>query len=90
MEDKRLQELADEFNEEFRGEHVGMCVEASAPNTLTCEIRWGDWKHDHLRLDWLMREFLERKGVRVRCVDSDVTEEDGSDCYSATHYFILA
>ena len=23
---------------------------------IAVEVRWGDWKHEHARLDWLMRE----------------------------------
>ena len=43
---------------------------------------WGDWKHDHGWLDDLM-SYL---GYDVfGCV---VTEEDGSDCYSAEHIFV--
>ena len=50
---------------------------------VECEISWGDWKHEHLRLKWLMEE--------IGCVriGSEVTEEDGSDTYSAIHRFIV-
>ena len=50
---------------------------------VECEINWGDWKHEHLRLKWLMEE--------IGCVriSSEVTEEDGSDTYSAIHRFIV-
>ena len=51
-------------------------------NVVYIEIEWGDWKHDHLRLKWIM----EKNGFRQ--AGEDVTEEDGSDCYSATHTFI--
>lgn len=46
------------------------------------DISWGDWKHDHLRCDYLMK----LNGYTHIC--TTVTEEDGSDCYSATHYYI--
>ena len=42
----------------------------------------GDWKHDHLRTDWLMREQLG-----LECVSKVVTKEDGSDYYTANHYY---
>ena len=51
---------------------------------IAVDIRWGDWKHDHLRADYLMEE---RTGFPK--VNQKVTEEDGSDCYSATHYYIV-
>jgi len=47
------------------------------------EISWGDWKHDHLRVKWLMEEI---GAVRLGSV---VTEENGSDCYSAVHRFYV-
>ena len=48
---------------------------------IAVEINWGDWKHEHLRAKWLLEEagFIH--------IAEDVTEEDGSDCYSAIHYF---
>lgn len=49
--------------------------------TLSIEITWGDWKHDHMFCDYLMRE----KGYRL--IDEDVTEENGSDCYSSIHTY---
>ena len=45
------------------------------------EIEWGDWKHDHMWCDRLM-EYL---GYSL--TNSIVTEEDGSDCYSAERYY---
>ena len=47
------------------------------------EINWGDWKHDHLRTKCLLES--------IGCVyaGEDVTEEDGSDCYSAIHTYIV-
>lgn len=45
-------------------------------------ISWGDWKHDHL---WT-RDLMSYLGYVEVC--SKVTEEDGSDAYSAEHYFM--
>ena len=46
------------------------------------EIPWGDWKHEHLFCDCLM----EALGYKKKYVN--VTEEDGSDCYSAIHCYV--
>ena len=46
------------------------------------EIEWGDWKHDHLYCQHLMGE----KGYKL--LHEQLTEEDGSDCYSAVHTYI--
>lgn len=45
------------------------------------EILYGDWKHDHARADWLLRD------MGCTLIGTEVTEDDGSDCYSAIHYF---
>ena len=44
-------------------------------------IEWGDWKHDHAYCDYLMRQ------IGYKLIAEDVFEEDGSDCYSSTHYY---
>lgn len=46
------------------------------------EINWGDWKHDHGYVDYIMR------GLGLAKLDEQVTEEDQSDCYSSTHIFV--
>lgn len=46
------------------------------------EIEWGDWKKDHGYCRWLMGE------LGFRELDSEITEEDGTDCYSAIHTYI--
>ena len=48
---------------------------------IEVEIHWGDWKHEHARCDLLMEKFGYAK------TDEDVTEQDGSDCYSAIHSY---
>ena len=49
---------------------------------MKIDISWGDWKHEHLRAKWVVEDVLE---IPVKRWDEDVTEENGSDCYSATH-----
>lgn len=44
-------------------------------------IEWGDWKHDHMYCDHLMKE------IGYICIEEEITEEDGSDCYSAIHTY---
>lgn len=52
-----------------------------ANGAISVDISWGDWKHDHSYCDFLMRE------CGYICTDEQVTEEDGSDCYSAIHFY---
>ena len=49
---------------------------------ICVSISWGDWKHDHL---WA-RDLMSYLGYTE--IGNRVTEEDGSDCYSAEHYFL--
>ena len=48
---------------------------------INIEIEWGDWKHEHLRCNRLMTM------LGYECVDEVVTDEDGSDTYSARHIY---
>ena len=51
---------------------------------IVASIEWGDWKHDHRYLDVVMSEF----GYTL--VGVDITEEDGSDSYSADRIYMKA
>ena len=46
------------------------------------DIEHGDWKHDHMRCDYLMKQ------LGYRAIDEKVTYADGSDNYSATHVYV--
>lgn len=48
---------------------------------LVAHIDWGDWKHEHRYMDVVMSE------LGYTLIGVDITEEDGSDCYSALHYY---
>ena len=51
-------------------------------------IHWGDWKHDHLRATYLVEDFFNKKKEVLKVVGAEnITEENGSDCYSATHMY---
>lgn len=56
-------------------EHANGCI--------SVEIEWGDWKHDHAYLNYIMRE----NGFQL--LTENVTETDGSDCYSALHIYSI-
>lgn len=48
---------------------------------IAVDISWGDWKHDHAFVDYI----LTNNGFNH--IANELTEEDGSDCYSAVHYY---
>lgn len=63
----------------------GVCAEVYKHFDLpvmVVDIWWGDWKHEHLWAKTLM-SYLGYGEIGCK-----VTEEDGSDCYSAEHYFL--
>ena len=48
---------------------------------ICVHISWGDWKHEHLRTKWLLEE------IGALHFGYEVTEENGTDTYSAVHRF---
>lgn len=80
-----LSEKTEELHlDTFLNDHeVGISDVSESPDgkSVIVSIEWGDWKHSHAYLDKLM----ERLGYTKD--DEAVTEENGSDCYSADHYF---
>ena len=70
---RRLEELWDKKRipvEDFGTDKRGRLI-------VTLE---GDWKHDHVRLNWLMSE----EGYSVLSEDA---EDNGTDYYRSTHTF---
>lgn len=65
----------------LKGNNLYCEVYEHANGCISVEIEWGDWKHDHAYCDHLMKQ----KGYV--CTDEQVTEEDGSDTYSAIHFY---
>lgn len=59
----------------------GDVEQCSIPYLVAVTIYWGDWKHDHGYLKYLM----EQQGLTQ--VKEELIEENGSDCYSSTHIF---
>ena len=54
---------------------------SNCDGTVEVEITWGDWKHEHGFCDSLMSY------IGYDCDDVQETEENGSDCYSAIHFY---
>lgn len=81
--DELIQDRIDRANEDFRKNGEIMIAEIDNLQTMvvSIEIEWGDWKHEHGYADYIMQQHGFKK------IDEDVTEEDGSDCYSSIHYY---
>ncbi len=59
-----------------------VCQHGTFP-IIDVEVLWGDWKHEHLRTINLIKE------LGYSYYTSNTIEEDGSDCYSAIHQFLI-
>jgi len=85
-----IYQLCDEIREMLRSNDL-WCDEVwpiNDENRICVDIQWGDWKHEHLRCKYLVGDYLNGKGIRFDHSEV-ITEEDGSDCYSASHYYRL-
>ena len=85
---EELNKLSNELDEHFA--ELGAYYDIWWDDDGICvEISWGDWKHDHLWCDYEVENFLKSKGHEVVSHDTEVTEENGSDTYSAIHSYII-
>lgn len=74
-----------------RGEYAPSAdiVKRNGGDAIYFDIVWGDWKHDHMRLWHLMNKFFRERGYVIER-DMEVTDEDGSDTFSAEHYYTVS
>lgn len=84
LTDEKIYEILNRLNEELTRYHLETAYKSL--DTICIDINWGDWKHDHLRTKWIVEEVLDMMGFSGQyTITDDVTEEDGSDTYSAIH-----
>ena len=70
---------------QFAFKEAGLSVEEIyqiEENEILVCISWGNWKHEHLACEQIMKE------LGYMQVQEVITEDNGSDCYSAEHTFI--
>lgn len=75
-------ELVKKIQEALRANQMYHSVYQTYEGEIAIEVSWGDWKHDHLCLDLLLKETFN-----LDCIRNETTEEDGSDTYSSIHYY---
>lgn len=56
---------------------------------INIEIPWGDWRDDHSRCDYIINKFAYENNINIYPDDEEITEEDGSGCYSSIHHYIV-
>lgn len=86
---KTIKDFAKELDIYFERNNRYYCI-YDCDGKLYIEIEWGDWKHDHLYADEIVRLKAEANGLALIMGNTVLTEENGSDCYSATHKYIFA
>ena len=92
---EKLEAIVNKFEEELKkvDEYVDICEVNVRPayGLISWSIEWGDWKHQHLCSEWTMEEVLKSMGFKNNqfVFKTNVTEEDGSDCYSAIHSVLI-
>ena len=77
MVEKRISELYTKLHEE----DLYYDIFKVCSNVIGVEVEFGDWKHDHAYLDYIMSELGYNK------IEEKITMEDGSDCYSSIHLY---
>ena len=83
-----LKALADELYEHFADLHIYYDI-WNDEDGINVEINWGDWKRDHAWCDYEVEHFIASRGHEVVSHSTEVTDEDGSDTYSAIHSYII-
>lgn len=77
-----LQSDVNALKKEFKEKDLYVDDISICDEKIYITIEWGDWKHSHAFCNYL----LSQKGYKLE--DEEVTEEDGSDCYSSIHIYI--
>ena len=84
LTDEKIYEIIDRLNAELNKYHLETAYKSL--DEICIDIHWGDWKHDHLRTKWIVADVFTELGLADKyTITEDVTEEDGSDTYSAIH-----
>ena len=55
-------------------------------DSIKVMIKWGDWKHDHSWFAKFSKDFFNKEGHKVT-LRRKVTNQNGSDCFSARYLF---
>lgn len=82
--DVNLDSLAREIDRALSSENIDSEVYVD-DDMIQYDIAWGDWKHQHLYSEEIVKNLLASKGITDFTIYEDVFEEDGTDTYSATH-----
>ena len=77
-----MQELIDKVSKFFKDNDLHYGWGVTLAGNVEVEVYDGDWKHDHIYLDWVMRENGYEK-----LDERQYGEPTGGDWYSSVHVF---
>lgn len=82
-----LNKLASSLRDYFKKNNEYYMVYTDKDEDAVCvDVERGDWKHDHLRVDYLVGKYFD--SIDVDYMKSEkTTDEDGSDTYSSIHIY---
>ena len=78
-------QVVEELNEYLADNHHRDRVYECTDGRIICEIEYGDWKHEHLWFQKLVKSFFEERGESCN-ISKMITQESEDDTYSATYY----
>ena len=82
MASSSTEALMDKVSQALSAQNIYADIWPTGKDSFAVYISWGDWKHDHLHAELIIEETL--KGIDFS-IEKEITEEDGSDTYSAIH-----
>ena len=87
----KMQKIFDEFREALIANKITYpefvaYTTKSGRFIFMYNIYWGDWKHEHLRFRNFVNNYFSDYDIEI---NECVTEEDGSDYYSAQYVFAI-
>ena len=83
MEEK-IKEIFKKYNLSYEWE-----ISADLPCVVIIYVKWGDWKHDHIHCDYLVKEYLKEKDFMLTGSNNQITESDETDSYSSIHTYYV-
>lgn len=82
-----LNKLASGLRDYFKKNNEYYTVYTDKDEDAICvDIERGDWKHDHLRADYLADQYFDSLNINYMKSEK-TTDEDGSDTYSSIHIY---
>lgn len=82
-----LNKLASGLRDYFKKNNEYYMVYTDKDEYAVCvDVERGDWKHDHLRVDYLVGKYFDSLNINYMKSEK-TTDEDGSDSYSSIHIY---